>query len=108
MQDILDIRVLAALEPISTFSPARLRELLDYCHIESVVQGSDPFKDHPPVGQSVYLLRGELEVVYEDDNRVLIRSGSEWARHPIGKRQPSIRSAQALSNAASKRAAAAL
>ena len=75
-----------------------MRELLDYCHIESVAQGSDPFKDHPPVGQSVYLLRGELEVVYEDDNRVLIRSGSEWARHPIGKRQPNIRSAQALSN----------
>ncbi len=98
MQDILDMRILAALEPISTFSPVRLRELLDYCHVESVVQGSDPFKDHPPVGQSVYLLRGELEVVYEDGNRVLIRSGSEWARHPIGKRQPSIRSAQALSD----------
>jgi rhodanese-related sulfurtransferase len=98
MLDILDIRVLAALEPISSFSPARLRELLDYCHVESVAQGNDPFKDKPPTGQSVYLLRGELEVVYEDGNRVLIRSGSEWARHPIGKRQPDIRSAQAQSN----------
>ena len=98
MQDILDIRVLAALEPISSFSPARLRELLDYCHVETVAQGSDPFNEHPPAGQSVYLLRGELEVVYEDDNRVLIRSGSEWARHPIGKRQPAIRLAHALSD----------
>jgi rhodanese-related sulfurtransferase len=98
MQDILDIRVLAALEPISSFSPARLRELLDYCHVENVAQGRDPFKDHSPHGQSVYLLRGELEVEYEDGNRVLIRAASEWARHPIGKRQPEIRSAQALSN----------
>lgn len=98
MQDIMDIRVLAALEPISSFGPARLRELLDYCHLESVAQGNDPFRDKPPTGQSVYLLRGELEVVYEDGNRVLIRSGSEWARHPIGKRQPPIRSAQAQSN----------
>jgi rhodanese-related sulfurtransferase len=98
MQDILDIRVLAALEPISSFSPARLRELLDYCHVESVAEGNDPFKDRPLTGQSVYLLRGELEVVYEDGNHVVIRSGSEWARHPIGKRQPDIRSAQALSN----------
>ena len=97
MQDILDIRSLTSLEPISSFSPARLRELLDYCHVESVAQGSDPFKEHPSTGQSVYLLRGELEVMYEDGNRVLIRSGSEWARHPIGKRQPDIRSAQALS-----------
>jgi len=98
MQDILDIRVLAALEPISSFSPARLRELLDYCHVESVAEGNDPFKDRPLTGQSVYLLRGELEVVYEDGNHVVIRSGSEWARHPVGKRQPDIRSAQALSN----------
>jgi rhodanese-related sulfurtransferase len=97
MQDILDIRVLAALEPISSFSPARLRELLDYCHVESMAQGQDPFKDHTLQGQSVYLLRGELEVEYEDGNRVLIRADSEWARHPIGKRQPPIRSAQVLS-----------
>lgn len=98
MLDVVDIRMLAALEPISSFSPARLRELLDYCHVENVAQGRDPFQDHPPVGQSVYLLRGELELVFEDGNRVLIRADSEWARHPIGKRQPSIRSAQALSS----------
>ncbi len=98
MLDILDIRVLAALEPISSFSPARLRELLDYCHVETVAQGRDPFQEHPPVGQSVYLLRGELEVEYEDGNKVVIRSDSEWARHPIGKRQPNIRSSQALTN----------
>lgn len=96
MQDILDIRVLAALEPISSFSPARLRELLEYCHLETVAQGSDPFTGHTLHGQSVYLVRGELEVVYADGNHVLIRADSEWARHPIGKRQPDIQSAKAL------------
>lgn len=100
MQDILDIRVLAALEPISSFSPARLREVLDYCHIENIAQGQDPFKERPIQGQLAYLLRGELEVVYEDGNRVLIRADSEWARHPIGKRQPAISSAQVLSSRA--------
>ncbi len=96
MQDILDIRVLAALEPISSFSPARLRELLEYCHLETVAQGLDPFKDRPLHGQSVYLVKGELEVVYADGNHVLIRADSEWARHPIGKRQPEIQAATAL------------
>lgn len=98
MQEMLDIRVLAALEPISSFSPARLRELLDYCHIDAVAQGQDPFLDNPVTGQSVYLVRGELEVEYEDGNKVIIRANSEWARHPIGKRQPAIRRAQALTN----------
>lgn len=97
MNDILDIRVLAALEPISSFSPARLRELLDYCHVETIPPDSDPFAEHPLTGQSVYLLRGELELTYADGNRVVIRADSEWARHPIGKRQPDIRAARALS-----------
>ena len=95
MLDIVDIRVLAALEPISSFSPARLRELLDNCHVENMAQGRDPFQAHPPLGQSVYLLRGELEVVYDDGNRVLIRADSEWARQ---KAAADIRSAQALSS----------
>lgn len=98
MLDIVDIRVLAALEPISSFGPARLRELLDYCQIENFAQGQDPFKAHTLEGQSVYLLRGELEVEYVDGNRVLIRAASEWARHPIGKRQPAIRAAAALTD----------
>jgi rhodanese-related sulfurtransferase len=96
MQDVLDIRVLAALEPISSFSPSRLRELLEYCHLETFAQGADPFKEQPLYGQSVYLVKGELEVVYADGNRVLIRADSEWARHPIGKRQPDIQAATAL------------
>jgi rhodanese-related sulfurtransferase len=96
MNEILDIRVLAALEPISAFSPSRLRELLEYCHLETLNEGDDPFKDHPHKGQSVYLVKGELELIYTDSNRVLIRADSEWARHPIGKRQPEIQSATAL------------
>ena len=97
MNDTLDIRVLAALEPISSFSPARLRELLDYCHIENVAPGQDPFKDRTMEGQSVYLVRGELELTYADGNKVTMRADSEWARHPIGKRQPDIVTANALS-----------
>ena len=96
MQDILDIRVLAALEPISSFGPARLRELLEYCRLETAGQGADPFKEHPLKGESVYLVKGELEVIYADGNHVLIHADSEWARHPIGKRQPEIQSANAL------------
>lgn len=99
MQDVLDIRVLAALEPISSFSPARLRELLDYCHVETVPAGQNPFQNQPLHGQSVYLVRGEMELLYADGNHVIMRADSEWARHPIGKRQPEISSAKALTRA---------
>ena len=96
IQEILDIRVFAALEPISTFGPAKLRELLEYCHIETVEEGDDPFKDHPLQGESVYLVKGKLEVTYSDGNRVLIHADSEWARHPIGKRHPERKTAAAI------------
>lgn len=92
----LDVRVLAGLEPIASFKPAKLRELLDYCHIEAVPQGHDPFKLHGLQGQSVYLVNGELELVYEDGNKVVVSAQSEWAKHPLGKRQPYIVSATAL------------
>jgi rhodanese-related sulfurtransferase len=93
----LDIKVLAGLEPISSFGPARLRELLDYSHIQTVAEGSDPFKVHGLQGQSVYLVRGEIELSYQDGNRVVISAQSEWAKHPLGKRQPDIVAARALS-----------
>lgn len=92
----LDIKVLAGLEPISLFGPARLRELLDYCHIETVPKGGDPFRVHGLEGQSVYLVDGEIELVYQDGNRVVIGAQTEWAKHPLGKRQPHIVSASAL------------
>ena len=47
-------------------------------------------------GQSVYLVDGELELIYQDGNRVVVSAQSEWAKHPLGKRQPSIVSALAL------------
>lgn len=96
MTRALDIKVLAGLEPISTFGPARLRELLDYCQVETVPEGNDPFREHGLEGQSVYLLDGEIELVFRDGNRVVVNAQSEWAKHPLGKRQPDIASARAL------------
>jgi rhodanese-related sulfurtransferase len=98
MNDSLDIKQLTALEPISSFSPARLRELLDYCHMETVARGTDPFKQRGLAGQSVYLVKGELELQYQDGNRVVIKADSEWAKHPLGKRQPDIVAANALTD----------
>lgn len=92
----LDVKVLAGLEPISTFGPARLRELLDYCQVETVPEGNDPFRAHGLAGQSVYLVDGEIELVYLDGNRVTVNARSEWAKHPLGKRQPDIVAARAL------------
>lgn len=96
MSYALDIKVLAGLEPIAAFGAMRLRELLDYCHTEKISRGANPFSLHGLHGQSVYLLGGELELHYQDGNRVRVNAQSEWAKHPLGKRQPDIIAATAL------------
>jgi rhodanese-related sulfurtransferase len=96
MSYALDIKVLAGLEPIAAFGAMRLRELLDYCHTEKISRGTNPFALHGLNGQSVYLLGGELELHYQDGNRVRVNAQSEWAKHPLGKRQPDIIAATAL------------
>jgi rhodanese-related sulfurtransferase len=98
MNSILDVKLLTTLEPLSLLSAARMRELLDSCELQEVAQGENPFELVSLHGQSVYLLRGELELEYQDANRVLVSAMSEWAKHPLGKRQPQIKQAIALSS----------
>lgn len=98
MDDMLDIEVISALEPISALAPGRVRELLDYCRMVSVADGADPFSASSLTGQSWYLVAGELEISYRDRNHLKISAGSEWARHPLGKCQPDIMTATALGN----------
>jgi len=92
-----DIKTLAKLEPISSLGAARLEELLGYCHVEAVPKGGDPTGLFCLAGESVYLIGGEIELVYQDGNKVIMSAQSEWAKHPMGKRQPNIVSASALS-----------
>jgi len=92
----IDVHRLIKLEPISSFGSARAEELLGYCQVEPISKGGDIAKLFGQEGRSVYLIDGEVELVYQDGNRVLINSGSEWAKHPLGKRQPHIASAIAL------------
>ena len=92
----LDVKILSSLEPISSFGEARLQELLGYCHVESVPEGGDLAKLFHKDGESIYLVDGEVELFYQDGNKVTMNARSEWAKHPLGKRQPDIASAVAL------------
>lgn len=96
MVDELDVTMLAKLEPISSFGSPRLQELLGYCHVDSVPEGRDTGKLFAQHGKSIYLIEGAIELVFRDGNKVAIKAESEWARHPLGKRQPDIVSARAL------------
>lgn len=56
---------LSVLNPLGALSPSRLRELADITVLERAARGSDPLAAHKGTGHSVFLLRGELFLMYE-------------------------------------------
>ena len=83
----VSVTVLKVLDPLSSLSDVRLQELAGLCYIETVGRNQDPFGLCPTVGQSVYLLRGELALAYSEGRSEVIVGGSADARYPLGKRR---------------------
>ncbi len=83
----VSIETLKHLDPLSSLSEMRLRELADLCFIESASRNLDPFHLRPIAGQSVYLVRGELALAYSHGISEVIVGGSAEARDPLGKRR---------------------
>ncbi len=91
------VTVLRKLEPLSSLSEVRLKELADLCSIESVGRNLDPFHLRSMAGQSVYLVRGELALAYSQGSSEVIVGGSAEARYAVGKRRAFI-SARAVTD----------
>jgi rhodanese-related sulfurtransferase len=81
------VEALKHLDPLSSLSDMRLQELADLCIIESVSRNLDPFRLRSIAGQSVYLLRGELALVYSQGISEVIVGSSAEARYPLDKRR---------------------
>ena len=83
----VSVEMLRNLSPLSSLSDARLKELSDLCYLESVLRNVDPFHLRSIAGQSVYVVRGELALAYEQGSSEVLVGGSAEARYPVGKRR---------------------
>jgi rhodanese-related sulfurtransferase len=81
------VEALKDLDPLSSLSDVRLKELAELCCIESVSRNLDPFRLRSIAGQSVYLVRGELALTYSQGRSEVSVGGSAEARYPLGKRR---------------------
>ncbi len=82
----VSVETLKTFDPIASLSDPRLGELAELCVVESAGRGVDPFHQRPIAGQSVYVVRGELALVYGPARSELVVGGSAEARRPLGKR----------------------
>lgn len=93
------IPLLNKLEPISALSPGRIKELADLCVVETVSKGLDPFRMNVVQSeQLLYLLHGELKVVFCDGKTQVLQGGSDAARHPAAADRSSIAEASAITD----------
>ncbi|MCX7154246.1 MAG: cyclic nucleotide-binding domain-containing protein [Proteobacteria bacterium] len=95
----VDVGILRTLSPLSSLSDLRLQELAALCYFERVSKNVNPFRMRGIAGQSVFLVRGELELAAGDAAaRKVIAGGTEEARYALGKRGPEFGSANAITD----------
>lgn len=90
------IEVLFRLQPLGSLPADRARELAALARRKSVGRGSDLCAIHDLQRESVYLLKGELRLVYFDDVSDVVVGGSGQTLYPLGKKPPGVRAAHAI------------
>ena len=76
--------VLQQLEPISGLSAGRKKELADLCYVELVGKDIDPLRMNlTQAAQYLYLIKGDLGLRLKDGNKVILRGGTEAAKHAV-------------------------
>ena len=93
----MDVAAIAHLEPVCLLSPGRREEIAALCFPEKVSKDLDPFRMNVVKNaQSLYLLKGDLGVIFEDGKKIILRGGTDLARFPVGGGRVKVQSAIAL------------
>ena len=77
---------LSRLAPLDTLSPERLNELAALATLERAARGTDPLAAHRSDAKWVFLLQGEMLLVYAKGGTMVVVGGTEDARHALNRR----------------------
>src|SRR5690242_7630873 len=89
---------LAALDPLATLSPGRLKELADLARVERAERGSDPLAGRTRAKQSIFLLKGELLLMFEGGGTLVVVGGLGDGRYPVNRRKTRVARSRAISD----------
>lgn len=87
------VEQLTRLVPLDTLSPSRLKEIAAAAALERGARGSDPLAALQGSARSVFLLQGEMLLVYAKGGTMVVVGGTDDARHALNRREaPLVRS----------------
>jgi rhodanese-related sulfurtransferase len=89
---------LSVLAPLEALSQERLRQLAEVAVVERAARGSDPLAAHRDAGQSVFLLRGEILLMYAGGGTLVVVGGMGDGRHPLNRSKAKVARARAISD----------
>jgi len=90
---------LAILAPLGALSAERLRDLAGVATVESAARGSDPLAAHRGAPRVVFLLRGEVLLMFEGGGTLVVVGGTGDGRLPLNRRATPVARARAISEA---------
>jgi CRP-like cAMP-binding protein len=90
---------LALLAPLGSLSAERLRELAEVATLERAARGSDPLAAHKGGQRSVFLLRGEVLLMFEGGGTLVVVGGTGDGRLPLNRRPTPVARARAIIDA---------
>lgn len=79
------VDLLKNLEPLSALPRDRLSELASFFHTEAMPKDADAFPLAMALDRSVYVVKGRVEVTYDDGQKEIVESSTASGRRPIGK-----------------------
>ncbi len=89
---------LAFLAPLAGLSPERLVELAAMAVVERGRRGCDPVKEKLALPQSIFLLEGELLLVFESGGTLVLVGGSEEARQALNRQKERVVRGKAITD----------
>lgn len=89
---------LAALAPLASLSPERLREIAALAVVDRAPRGTDPLLGRAEQGKSLFLLDGELLLAFGGGGTLVIVGGTQEARHALNRRNPPLTRTKAITD----------
>lgn len=86
------------LHPLGLLPAERIRELAAVARLETLPLGADLLPEHDLEKQSVFLLRGEIRLLYLNGSSDVMVGGSDATRPALGKTGGGMRSARAITD----------
>jgi len=89
---------LSRLAPLAGLSHERLAQLAEVALVERGARGSDPLAGRPHAKQSVFLLAGEMLLVFQGGGTLVVVGGSEETRQGLNRRKESLARTKAITD----------